>query len=88
MTDEDADSGTDAFLSKPGPLSLEFPYHRDNYYLLEAYLPNRYWKKSEERWIYGTAINHERDIAYVLRGAMPSQTVGPASVEAFQVLIN
>ncbi|KAJ4344707.1 uncharacterized protein N0V89_012451 [Didymosphaeria variabile] len=72
MTDEDAARGTDAFLSKPGPLSLEFPYHRDNYHLLEAYLPNRYWKKSEERWIYGTAVHHERDLAYVLRGVLPA----------------
>ncbi|KAF2441042.1 hypothetical protein P171DRAFT_87659 [Karstenula rhodostoma CBS 690.94] len=68
MTDEDAARGTDAFLSKPGPLSLEFPYLRDEYHMLEAYLPNRYWKKSEERWIYGTAVHHERDLAYVLRG--------------------
>ncbi|KAL1595770.1 hypothetical protein SLS60_009459 [Paraconiothyrium brasiliense] len=74
MTDEDAARGTDAFLSKSGPLSLEFPYHRDNYYLLEAYLPNRYWKRSEERWIYGTAVSHERDLAYVLRGVMPGES--------------
>lgn len=34
MTDEDADVGTDAFLTKPGPLSLEFPFQRDEYYML------------------------------------------------------
>lgn len=73
LTDEEAALGTDAFLSKAGPLSLEFPYHRDEYHMLEAYLPNRYWKKSELRWIYGTAIHHERDLAYVLQGAMPAQ---------------
>lgn len=73
MTDEDAACGTDAFLSKPGPQSLEFPYHRDEYHMLEAYLPNRFWKKTEERWIYGTAIHHERDLAYVLRGVMSSK---------------
>ena len=78
MTDEEADLGTDAFLSKPGPLSLEFPFRRDEYHMLEAYLPNRYWKKSEERWIYGTAIHHERDLAYVLRGGIPSQPVASA----------
>ena len=78
MTDEEAAAGTDAFLSKPGPLSLEFPFRRDEYHMLEAYLPNRYWKKAEERWIYGTAIHHERDLAYVLRGGMPSQPVALA----------
>ncbi|KAF1971199.1 hypothetical protein BU23DRAFT_556214 [Bimuria novae-zelandiae CBS 107.79] len=75
MTDEDAALGTDAFLSKPGADrdGLEFPYHRDIYYLLEAYLPNRYWK--EGRWIYGTTIDHERDLAYALRGITPSNPV-------------
>ena len=34
MTEEDAASGTDAFLFKHGPPSLEFPFHRDEYYML------------------------------------------------------
>lgn len=34
MTEEEAETGTDAFLSKSGPLSLEFPYRRDEYYML------------------------------------------------------
>lgn len=34
MTDEDVASGSDDFLSKHGPLSLEFPYQRDEYYML------------------------------------------------------
>jgi hypothetical protein len=34
MTDEDATTGTDSFLAKHGPPSLEFPYHRDEYYML------------------------------------------------------
>jgi hypothetical protein len=34
MTDDDAASGTDSFLVKYGPPSLEFPYHRDEYYML------------------------------------------------------
>ena len=34
MTEEDAHSGTDDFLAKNGPPSLEFPYRRDEYYLL------------------------------------------------------
>jgi hypothetical protein len=36
MTAQDAASGTDAFLVKHGPPSLEFPYHRDEYYMLYA----------------------------------------------------
>jgi hypothetical protein len=38
MTAEDAAIGTDSFLSKHGPLSLEFPYHRDEYYMLYGHL--------------------------------------------------
>ncbi|KAF2177632.1 hypothetical protein K469DRAFT_719724 [Zopfia rhizophila CBS 207.26] len=34
MTEVDAQKGTDEFLAKSGPPSLEFPFHRDNYYLL------------------------------------------------------
>ena len=34
MTAEDAASGTDSFLFKHGPNSLEFPYQRDDYYML------------------------------------------------------
>ncbi|KAF3005835.1 hypothetical protein E8E13_008587 [Curvularia kusanoi] len=67
MTAADAASGTDAFLSNPGPPSLEFPYQRDEYYMLEAYLPNRWWKKSESRWVYIIHGQHDRDLQLVQR---------------------
>ncbi|KAI8935624.1 hypothetical protein NX059_007153 [Plenodomus lindquistii] len=72
MTDEDAASGADDFLSKHGPLSLEFPYQRDEYYMLEAYLPNRWWRKNESRWIYIIAGQHDRDLELVQRFAKKS----------------
>lgn len=34
MTDEEAESGTDHFLNKDGPANLEFPFNRDEYYML------------------------------------------------------
>jgi hypothetical protein len=40
MTAADAASGTDSFLAKHGPLSLEFPYQRDEYYMLYATPPS------------------------------------------------
>ncbi|KAH6612722.1 hypothetical protein C7974DRAFT_418659 [Boeremia exigua] len=67
MTEEDAAAGTDAFLARHGPPSLEFPYQRDEYYMLEAYLPNRWWKKAETRWVYIIAGQHERDLDFVQR---------------------
>jgi hypothetical protein len=69
MTAADAASGADTFLSKHGPPSLEFPYQRDEYYMLEAYLPNRWWKKAEQRWVYIIAGQHERDLDMVQRFA-------------------
>ncbi|KAF2707189.1 hypothetical protein K504DRAFT_51905 [Pleomassaria siparia CBS 279.74] len=86
MSDDEAASGTDQFLEKKGPLGIEFPFHRDNYYLLcvgsffenhqafanfsysEAYLPNRYWKRDEQKWVF-IPWGHERDLSYVVQSA-------------------
>ncbi|KAJ4984642.1 F-box domain-containing protein [Stagonosporopsis vannaccii] len=65
MSDEEVAVGTDTFLSKQGPPSLEFPYQRDEYYMLEAYLPNRWWKKAEKRWVYIMAGQHDNDLKLV-----------------------
>lgn len=67
MTEEDAALGTDSFLVKHGPISLEFPYQRDEYYMLEAYLPNRWWRKLEGKWVYTISGQHERDLELVQR---------------------
>lgn len=67
MTAEDAASGTDSFLFKHGPPSLEFPYHRDEYYMLEAYLPNRWWRKTQGCWVYTIKGSHDRDMELVQR---------------------
>ncbi|KAI1273561.1 hypothetical protein F5Y07DRAFT_252762 [Xylaria sp. FL0933] len=65
MTDEDVNSGTDEFLGRSGPPSLDFPYHRDNYYLLETFVPNRSWSQAFSRWIYVPGEQHQRDIEFV-----------------------
>ncbi|KAI0433145.1 hypothetical protein F5Y09DRAFT_98289 [Xylaria sp. FL1042] len=66
MTEDDVNSGTDEFLTRSGPPSLDFPYHRDNYYLLEAFVPNRSWSQDFSKWLYVPAQQHERDIEYVV----------------------
>ncbi|KAL1841800.1 hypothetical protein VTJ49DRAFT_6553 [Mycothermus thermophilus] len=43
---------TDAFLGQKGPPTVEFPYSREVYYLLEAFLPTRSWLTSQQRWGY------------------------------------
>ncbi|KAH6866803.1 hypothetical protein BKA58DRAFT_320049 [Alternaria rosae] len=69
MTEAEAVEETDAFLAKHGPPSLEFPYQRDEYYMLEAYLPNRWWRKQESYWFYTINGQHERDLELVQRFA-------------------
>ncbi|KAJ3571662.1 hypothetical protein NPX13_g5300 [Xylaria arbuscula] len=69
MTDEDVNSGTDAFLDRSGPPSLDFPYHRDNYYLLETFVPNRSWSQDMSKWLYVPAEQHDRDVEFVVRWA-------------------
>lgn len=79
MTLQDMASGTDAFLERSGPPSAYFPFHRDNYYMLEAYLPNRCWLKEEGRWGYMPAEQHNTDLEQIRRWA--SWWTKPASAE-------
>ncbi|OQO08077.1 hypothetical protein B0A48_06871 [Cryoendolithus antarcticus] len=55
---------TDAFLERKGRDDFEPPFHRDNYYNIEAYVPNRKWSKTEERWIYFAQGQHDRDLEW------------------------
>ena len=56
---------SDIYLARKGPPSYEFPYHRDNYYNLEAYVPNRKWSREDECWKYYAGTQHERDLEWV-----------------------
>lgn len=67
MTNNDETAETDAFLERSGPPTLDFPFHRDNYYMLESYLPNRSWSSDAQRWMYVPASQHERDLELVQR---------------------
>ncbi|KAI1136407.1 hypothetical protein F5Y05DRAFT_107718 [Hypoxylon sp. FL0543] len=69
MTTEDLESGSDLFLERSGPPSFDFPFHRDNYYMLEAYLPNRGWSAEKGRWMYVPAEQHDIDIGYIVKWA-------------------
>ncbi|KAI0468165.1 hypothetical protein F4859DRAFT_216545 [Xylaria cf. heliscus] len=69
MTEEDVNSGTDDFLTRSGPPSLDFPYHRDNYYLLETFMPNRSWSQEFSRWLFVPASQHDRDIEFIVMWA-------------------
>ncbi|KAK3320457.1 hypothetical protein B0T19DRAFT_240882 [Cercophora scortea] len=68
MTEEDVRAGTADFLERSGPPTSEIPYHRDNYYLLEAFVPHRSWIKGEEQWVYAPADQHERDLDMMFNG--------------------
>jgi len=65
MMADDAKAETDLFLERSGPPSMDFPFHRDNYYMLEAYLPNRGWNAEASEWRYMPASQHDRDLEFV-----------------------
>ncbi|KAK3938191.1 hypothetical protein QBC46DRAFT_390813 [Diplogelasinospora grovesii] len=71
MTTADVAAGTDEFLERSGPPSAYVPYHRDNYYLLEAFLPNRSWIKEKQGWIYLRAEQHDKDLDIIVRFYTP-----------------
>ncbi|KAF2494357.1 hypothetical protein BU16DRAFT_550386 [Lophium mytilinum] len=65
LTAADISTETDAFMGREGPESFEFPYHRDNYYALGSYLPNRRFEKSTGVWHYYPSDQHLRDLEWV-----------------------
>ncbi|KAK5173068.1 uncharacterized protein LTR77_003190 [Saxophila tyrrhenica] len=77
LTLVEAEKETDEFLERSGPPSYEFPWHRDNYYGLEAYVPNRKWSKEQERWLYYAEGLHERDLEWVKQRFTPNVTSVP-----------
>lgn len=71
MTDEDARSGTDAFLERKGPPTLDYLFSRDSFYLLEVLLPGRSWIAEQQKWVYLPDGNqsHEMDLELVVQSA-------------------
>ncbi|KAK3493424.1 hypothetical protein B0T13DRAFT_51573 [Neurospora crassa] len=67
MTPSDVASGTDAFLDRSGPPTVDFPYNRDNYDMLEAFMPSRSWIKDDGKWVYVPADQHERELRLLER---------------------
>ncbi|KAH8593265.1 hypothetical protein B0O99DRAFT_217791 [Bisporella sp. PMI_857] len=58
MSVEDEESETDSFLERSGPPSVELIYMRDQYYMLEAYLPNRAWSGYHSKWVYSISAHN------------------------------
>ncbi|KAK3720593.1 hypothetical protein LTR37_003642 [Vermiconidia calcicola] len=79
LTPAEADKETDAFLERSGPPSYEFPWHRDNYYGLEAYVPNRKWSKEKEKWMYYAEGLHERDLQWIKERFTGVDAIGDTS---------
>lgn len=71
FTPPEAAKETDEFLEREGPHSYEFLWHRDNYYNLETYVPNRKWSKEKEKWVYYAEGLHERDLQWVIERFTP-----------------
>jgi hypothetical protein len=67
LTDEGAAQETDEYLERSGPPSYQPIYMRDNYYSVEAFVPNRKWSTEEQSWHYYSRWPkpHLNDLAWV-----------------------
>lgn len=79
LTDADMRAGTDAFLDLEGPPTVEYPYSREVYYMLEAFLPARSWAAEKKEWLYVSQASgpdwHDIDLGMLLRmDALKRQT--------------
>ncbi|KXH46426.1 F-box domain-containing protein [Colletotrichum salicis] len=86
MSEADAESLTDNFLEGNGPPTIDLPYSRDNYYMLEAYIPARTWLKDEEKWVYIPADFHDRDLDWVAKRWGPEWGVAQKRGSGFRVI--
>ncbi|PMD37010.1 hypothetical protein L207DRAFT_433980 [Hyaloscypha variabilis F] len=86
MTIEDVAVENDAFLSRSGPPSMDFPFHRDSYYMLEAYLPNRGWNSEVNGWVYMPATQHDRDVEFVKSWAKRKRDIAAERRETTEVV--
>lgn len=72
LSQQDIQSQSDAFLERSGPPSYEFPFHRDRYHYLEAYVPVRKWSKEEQKWQYATpGMPHQNNLEWVVQHFTP-----------------
>ncbi|KAK4945167.1 hypothetical protein LTR10_015593 [Elasticomyces elasticus] len=78
LTDAEAEEETDSYLERSGPPSYQPIYMRDNYYNLEAWIPNRKWDKEGRRWQYYSKWPkpHENDLDWLVRVG-PRMQLGP-----------
>ncbi|KAG7294674.1 hypothetical protein NEMBOFW57_004752 [Staphylotrichum longicolle] len=68
-TEDEMKAGTDAFLQREGPPTFDYPYSRELYYMLEAFLPGRSWIAAQQRWIYVSQTQewHEMDLDLLVK---------------------
>jgi hypothetical protein len=84
MLDSDVRAGSDVFLENAGQPSHEFLFHRDNYYGVEAYLPNRKWSSEGKKWYYYALppVQHERDLEWVRMSTIRQARLDSAASES------
>lgn len=74
LTDQEIESGTDEFLERSGPPNYQPLYMRDNYYSVEAFIPNRKWDKEKQKWLYyaNSSTPHENDLIWIMKRFAPA----------------
>lgn len=62
ITAEDVRGQDDGFLARKGPESFEFPFSRDKYYEIDAYVPGRKWvRRTRDDGLGGEGNNGNDD---------------------------
>ncbi|KAJ9612094.1 hypothetical protein H2200_003689 [Cladophialophora chaetospira] len=84
LTDSEAAAGSDTFLERSGPPSYQPIYMRDNYYSVEAFVPNRKWDKETQKWFYYAKWPrpHENDLNWLVARFTPKMEHSSSNVAA------
>jgi hypothetical protein len=73
LTDAEAAAGDDTYLERKGPPSYQPIFMRDNYYNVEAFVPNRKWDQEKQKWFYYSKwpLPHENDLNWLISRFTP-----------------
>ncbi|KAK4139917.1 uncharacterized protein C8A04DRAFT_32558 [Dichotomopilus funicola] len=78
MSDAEMRAGADSFLSQEGPHTVDYPYSRELYYMLEVFLPGRSWIAERQEWVYMAQEQwHEWDLRNLVQRAKARRHEGP-----------
>ena len=82
LAEAEVRAGSDGFLEREGPPTFDYPYSRELYYMLEAFLPGRSWVATRQKWVYAShgVEWHQIDLAMLVKADAERQQLHQSSV--------